>query len=135
MSNFKKTPFSPLINKSTSSNTLIEKHVEVKGTNSFSRNSSPATNKVAEPNIKYKQPKISSDSRLIPTKTAKMSPSVLLKINTLKPFIKDSENMDKASVNNIIELLIENYVNTKLTVRQAEGYKGIYLHLFEMLDK
>ncbi|SCL95638.1 Protein of unknown function [Bacillus cytotoxicus] len=43
--------------------------------------------------------------------------------------------MDKVSNNNIIDMLIESYVNTKLTTRQSEGYKGMCKHLYEMLEK
>lgn len=74
------------------------------------------------------------DLRLFPSKTAKISPAVLLKLNTLKPFIKNLEDMDKASINKIIDILLESYVNTKLNFRQSEGYKSMYKHLVEMLD-
>lgn len=53
------------------------------------------------------------DQRLVPSKTAKLSPAVLLKLNTLKPFIQEQEGMDKTSINNIVDMLIENYVDTK----------------------
>lgn len=135
MSKLKKTPFTPLINKPSSNNTLNEKHVAIKGTNSFSREGNAQTPTSTTLNIEYKEVQNKYDPRLIPNKTAKMSPDVLLKINTLKPFIRESENLDRISINNIIDLLIENYVNTKLTVRQAEGYTGIYINLFKMLNK
>ena len=49
--------------------------------------------------------------------TQKISPSVNLKINTLKPFLGDLEDMPKAT-NDILNLLLDNYVNTKLSTRQ-----------------
>lgn len=147
-----KKEFTPLINKKTSGGTkLDEKHVEIKGANSFGRSSNNPSTKpdapiettppkasiepTATPDIRNKQQKERPDPRLTANKTAKMSPDVLLKINTLKPFIKESEGIDKTSFNSIIDLLIENYVNTNLTIRQSEGYKQVYKQLFETLDK
>ncbi|EOP20042.1 hypothetical protein [Bacillus toyonensis] len=152
MSKPTKKEFTPLITKKTFGGTkLDEKHVEIKGANSFGRSSNnppvkpsaPIESTKAEtsietttpPDIRNKQQKERPDPRLAASKTAKMSPDVLLKINTLKPFIKDSEGIDKTSFNSIVDLLIENYVNTNLTVRQSEGYKQVYKQLFETLDK
>ncbi|EJQ73039.1 hypothetical protein [Bacillus toyonensis] len=143
MSKPTKKEFTPLINKKTFGGTkLDEKHVEIKGANSFGRSSNNLPVKpdapietTTSPDIRNKQQKERPDPRLAASKTAKMSPDVLLKINTLKPFIKDSEGIDKTSFNSIVDLLIENYVNTNLTVRQSEGYKQVYKQLFETLDK
>ncbi|MFJ6194407.1 hypothetical protein ACIQF3_28635 [Bacillus thuringiensis] len=74
------------------------------------------------------------DQRLVPSKTAKISPAVLLKLNTLKPFIQEQEGMDKTSINNIVDMLIENYVDTKLANRHSEAYKDMYTRLYEVLD-
>ncbi|WP_144597490.1 MULTISPECIES: hypothetical protein [Bacillus] len=130
-----KTPFKPIVTKS--GNTLNDKDVQIKGTNDFGRNSEPVKKQVIKPIInkgKVVAPE-KPDQRLVPSKTAKISPAVQLKLNTLKPFIKEQENMDKASINSIIDMLLESYVNTKLTTRQSEGYKEIYKQLYEMLDK
>lgn len=65
-----------------------------------------------------------------------MSPDVILKINTLKPYIKDLEELNAngtPSINEIIDMLVDNYVNTKLTTRQLEGYKAVYQNLYEHL--
>ncbi len=32
----------------------------------------------------------------------------------LKPFIQEQEGMDKTSINNIIDMLVEHYVNSQL---------------------
>ncbi|KAA1803600.1 hypothetical protein FXB61_005714 [Bacillus cereus] len=130
-----KTPFEPIVTKL--GNTLNDKDVQIKGTNDFGRNSEPVKKQVIKPIInKGKVVALEKpDQRLIPSKTAKISPAVQLKLNTLKPFIKEQENMDKASINSIIDMLLESYVNTKLTTRQSEGYKEIYKQLYEMLDK
>ncbi|MDA2480470.1 hypothetical protein ACS2TZ_13880 [Bacillus cereus group sp. Bce025] len=130
-----KAPFQPIVTKP--GNTLNDKGVQIKGTNDFGRNSEPVKKQVIKPIInkgKVTAPE-KPDQRLIPSKTAKISPAVLLKLNTLKPFIKEQESMDKASINSIIDMLLESYVNTKLTTRQSEGYKGMYKHLYEMLEK
>ncbi|EOV9529238.1 hypothetical protein ACE41A_21430 [Bacillus cytotoxicus] len=129
-------PFQPIISKPGSKNTLNNKDVEIKGTNDFGRNNEPIKKQVIKPIINKGKVNIAekTDSRLIPSKTVKISPAVLLKLNTLKPFIKEAESMDKVSNNNI-DMLIESYVNTKLTTRQSEGYKGMYRHLYEMLEK
>ncbi|MES1052755.1 hypothetical protein FOA24_27060 [Bacillus thuringiensis] len=130
-----KTPFKPIVTKP--GNTLNDKDVQIKGTNDFGRNSEPVKKQVIKPIInkgKVIAPE-KPDQRLVPSKTAKISPAVQLKLNTLKPFIKEQENMDKASINSIIDMLLESYVNTKLTTRQSEGYKEIYKQLYEMLDK
>ncbi|MEB9722594.1 hypothetical protein P4308_11755 [Bacillus wiedmannii] len=74
------------------------------------------------------------DKRLVPSKTAKISPAVLLKLNTLKPFIQERESMDKTSINNIIDILVESYVDTQLANRHSEAYKDMYKHLYETLE-
>ncbi|MGG5737599.1 MULTISPECIES: hypothetical protein [Bacillus cereus group] len=131
------TPFSPIISKPNGKNTLHDKGVKIKGTNDFGRNNEPVKKKVMTPIINKGKMNLPEkpDRRLVPSKTAKISPAVLLKLNTLKPFIKEQESLEKTSINSIIDMLLESYVNTKLTTRQSEGYKGMYKHLYEMLDK
>lgn len=128
-------PFQPIVVKNA--NTLNDKDVEIKGTNDFHRNSELVKKQVIKPIINKTKTAAPEqvDNRLVPSKTAKLSPAVLLKLSTLKPFIKEAESMDKASNNNIIDMLVDNYVNTKLTTRQSEGYKRMYEQLYEMLDK
>ncbi|MDA1647572.1 MULTISPECIES: hypothetical protein [Bacillus] len=74
------------------------------------------------------------DQRLVPSKTAKISPAVLLKLNTLKPFIQEQESMDKTSINNIINILVESYVDTQLVNRHSKAYKEMYKRLYETLE-
>ncbi|MDX5886242.1 hypothetical protein [Bacillus cereus group sp. BfR-BA-00999] len=74
------------------------------------------------------------DQRLVPSKTAKISPAVLLKLNTLKPFIQERESMDKTSINNIIDILVESYVDTQLANRHSKAYKDMYKRLYETLE-
>ncbi|GAA0478125.1 hypothetical protein IRB23SM22_17420 [Alkalibacterium sp. s-m-22] len=73
------------------------------------------------------------DPRLKASKTQKTSPSTNLKINTLKPFLKETESMNTATYNDIVDMLVDNYVQTKLTTRQSEAYKAIYSSQFDML--
>ncbi len=74
------------------------------------------------------------DKCLVPSKTAKISPAVLLKLNTLKPFIKEQEGMEKTSINNIIDMLVESFVDTHLANRHSKAYKDMYKRLYETLD-
>jgi hypothetical protein len=74
------------------------------------------------------------DQRLVPSKTAKISPAVLLKLNTLKPFIQEQEGMDKTSINNIIDMLVESYVDANLANRHSKAYKDMYKRLYEVLE-
>ncbi len=74
------------------------------------------------------------DQRLVPSKTAKISPAVLLKLNTLKPFIQEQEGMDKTSINNIIDMLVEYYVDANLKDRHSKAYKDMYQRLYEVLE-
>lgn len=74
------------------------------------------------------------DKRLVPSKTAKLSPAVLLKLNTLKPFIQEQEGMDKTSINNIIDMLVEHYVDSQLVNRHSKAYKDMYKRLYETLE-
>jgi hypothetical protein len=129
--------FEPIIKKKNTS--LQSKKVEIKGSNSFGRMDSPE--KKPKPlisekphNQKISQPTISKeDPRLKASKTQKTSPSTNLKINTLKPFLKETEDMNTATYNDIVNMLVDNYVQTKLTTRQNEAFKAIYDSQFEML--
>jgi len=129
--------FEPIIKKKNTS--LQSKKVEIKGSNSFGRMDSPE--KKPKPlisekssNKKISQPTISKeDPRLKASKTQKTSPSTNLKINTLKPILKETEAMNSATYNDIVDMLVDNYVQTKLTTRQNEAFKAIYDSQFEML--
>lgn len=74
------------------------------------------------------------DQRLVPSKTAKISPAVLLKLNTLKPFIQEQESMDKTSINNIVDILVDSYVDTQLVNQHSRAYKDMYKRLYETLE-
>lgn len=97
--------------------------------------SSPLTIQSDQTNMKKEvQTPEKPDQRLIPSKTAKISPAVLLKLNTLKPFIQEQESMDKTTINNIIDILVESYVDTHLINRHSKAYKDMYKRLYETLE-
>ncbi len=75
------------------------------------------------------------DSFFRATKTAKISSDVLLRLNTLRPFIEELENEEKSTINDMVRMLVENYTNTRLTNRQREGYNQMYEHLFDLAKK
>lgn len=135
--------FKPIIKKST----LSSKKVDIAGTSDFSR-TTKVTDSISKKQLIQKKPNNNDDTSQNPvnhvddnykkraTKTQKMSPDVILKINTLKPYIKDLEELNAngtPSINEIIDMLVDNYVNTKLTTRQLEGYKAVYQNLYEHL--
>ncbi|WP_213181326.1 hypothetical protein [Enterococcus lactis] len=135
-----KKSFEPLIKRES---TLQEKNVMISGVHDFDRdtNFSPQievkkdsdneTNKVKG----QKQEKTVPEEFFKAIKTAKISPDVLLRLNTLKPFIEELEEIDKSTVNEMLQLLIESYVNTRLTNRQREGYNQMYQHVLEFNKK
>lgn len=42
--------------------------------------------------------------------------------------------MDKTSINNIIDMLVEHYVDSQLVNRHSKAYKDIYKRLYETLE-
>lgn len=135
--------FEPIINTKKKSS-LEEKTVEIKGNNDFSRSSSPSFkndstfNEPERTAHKVPTPKKETstvDNRYRATMTQKISPSVNLKINTLKPFLGDLEDMPKATVNDILNLLLDSYVNTKFSTRQQEAFNSMYNTQLDLLKK
>lgn len=127
--------FEPIITKKKTT-TLNDKEVSISGINDFDRK--PSKSIPAEHNINSEKVKknIDIDARKKATKTQKMSPDVILKLETLKPYLKEQEELGfegKVTVNDLVNLLIDNYLNTKLTTRQHEGYKAMYENLYKML--
>lgn len=125
--------FEPLIKKHK--NSLLEKNVSIKGTNEFDRTPIKKNIQPETENETQSKEKNMPDNFFKATKTAKLSPDVLLRLNTLKPFIEDLEEIDKSTINDMMQMLIECYVNTRLTTRQREGYNQMYAHLFEHSKK
>ncbi|EAD7292677.1 hypothetical protein ABZ40_13460 [Listeria monocytogenes] len=148
---------SPIISRKRKS-TLNSKKVDIAGVGDFGRETTPAPSVnnqtyspskdnqlpvasqsiIPEENTKVLQQAVTNevDLRRKATKTQKMSPDVILKLNTLKPYIKDLEEMGSdgnPSINDIVNMLLDNYINTKLSTRQLQGYKAVYQNLFEHL--
>ncbi|PEH49457.1 hypothetical protein [Enterococcus faecium] len=135
--------FKPIINTpSKKKNSLNQKTVDIKGKSDFSRNKLE-TNNVAAQKDKNTSPKNKElkkddkivDSRFKATLTQKISPSVNLKMNTLKPFLGELENMPKATINEIIDLMVDSYVNARLTTRQQEAFHSMYDTQLSMMKK
>ena len=133
--------FEPIIKTKKKKSSLEEKHVSVKGNDNFSRHTTnnfatkptSVSKKTSTDNSDVKPSTV--DRRYKATMTQKISPSVNLKINTLKPFLGDLENMPKATVNDILNLLLDNYVNTKFSTRQQEAFNSMYNTQIELLKK
>ncbi len=129
----------PIIQKSKSS--LQQKNVEVRGTHDFGRLRVPQPDQNGKQEEENVQPIRESEKEVkkIPddfykaTKSAKMSADVLLKINTLKPFLKELEEEEKSSsVNDIMDILINSYVSNRMSSRQREGFNKMYQNLLEL---
>lgn len=133
--------FEPIININKKTSSLKDKHVAIKGNDDFSRDTSNKLGSLPSKTISNIDPTIMAsttlaiDKRYKATMTQKISPSVNLKINTLKPFLGDLENMDKTTVNDILNLLLDNYVNTKFSTRQQEAFNSMYNTQLELLKK
>ncbi|EHB5085050.1 hypothetical protein JX188_002627 [Enterococcus faecalis] len=133
--------FEPIIKTKKKKSSLEEKHVSVKGNDNFSRDTTnnfttkptSVSKKTSTDNSDVKPSTV--DRRYKATMTQKISPSVNLKINTLKPFLGDLENMPKATVNDILNILLDNYVNTKFSTRQQEAFNSMYNTQIELLKK
>lgn len=135
--------FEPLIVRKQKSS-LQEKSVNIKGTNDFGRTPTHSIMDTKQNNLnpfiveeikETQEKKEVPDSFFKATKTAKLSPDVLLRLSTLRPFIEELENEEKSTINDMVRLLVENYTNTRLSNRQREGYNQMYQHLFDNSKK
>ncbi|EMF0063331.1 MULTISPECIES: hypothetical protein [Enterococcus] len=128
--------FEPIINTNKTKSSLNSKKVAVRGKTDFGRTSSnlPESKITSDPQSKRSPNKASGkDKRFAATLTQKVSPSVNLKMNTLKPFLGELENMPKATINEIVDLVIDSYVTTRLSTRQQEAFKAMYETQLNML--
>lgn len=142
-SSFMSKGFEPLIIRKQKSS-LQDKSVKIKGTNDFGRTPTRSIEDTRNSELKpiiVDPKKEEANTKEVPesffkaTKTAKISPDVLLRLNTLKPFIEELENEEKSTINDMIRMLVDNYSNTRLTNRQREGYNQMYQHLFDHAKK
>lgn len=128
--------FEPIINTNKTKSSLNSKKVAVRGKTDFGRTPSnlPESKITSDPQSKKSSNKASGkDKRFAATLTQKVSPSVNLKMNTLKPFLGELENMPKATINEIVDLVIDSYVTTRLSTRQQEAFKAMYETQLNML--
>lgn len=128
--------FEPIINTNKTKSSLNSKKVAVRGKTDFGRTSSnlPESKITSDSQSKRNSNRASGkDQRFAATLTQKVSPSVNLKMNTLKPFLGELENMPKATINEIVDLVIDSYVTTRLSTRQQEAFKAMYETQLNML--
>lgn len=141
--------FKPIIQKKHKTS-LDEKKVEIAGNTDFSRDTKIPVQKLnenveKETEVSSKKSKDNSptievlkenyDVRFKANLTQKISPAVNLKLNTLKPFLGDLENMHKTTINEIVNLLADSYVQTRFSTRQQDAFKSMYNTQFDMLKK
>lgn len=129
--------FKPIISNKKNKSSLQSKKVEIKGKTDFGRTSSsaPTNNPKTETIEEDSTMPIAKDKRFSATLTQKVSPSVNLKMNTLRPFLGELENIPKATINEIVDLVLDSYVNTRLSTRQQEAFKSMYETQLKMLKK
>lgn len=133
--------FTPLINisKPSPSSTLQSREVNINGNNDFTRKSASTSSDkaIASGGVLGEKKDSSKDQNVDPrfkaTTTQKISPAVNLKISTLRPFLGEVEGLQKGTVNEIINLLIDNYVNTKISTRQQEAFNSMYQTQLDLL--
>lgn len=115
--------FKPIIKKKNKSS-LNSKEVDIEGQKDFGRGYNEHINNIIKSANNNKS--IEKDPFFSATLTQKISPSVNLKINTLKPFLDNIENMYRPTINEVINLVIDNYLETKLSSRQKEIFTILY---------
>lgn len=128
----------------TTSN-LDTRKVKIKGTNDFSSEIKFNDNQKKrdiKPLIKKQVSTYNEDKNFFENtkkkanRTQKMSDDVILKIDILKPFLKELEDIDKQikpTINDMVDLLLDNYIQTKLTTKQVEAYQSMYKIRYEQI--
>lgn len=75
---------------------------------------------------KQKQKQKVKDPIDLSTKTLKVSEPVLAKVQSLKPIIKDVEEIDRSTVNEVIGKVIDYYVENALNEKDRQRYQNVY---------
>lgn len=126
--------FKPIISHNNKKSKLQTKEVKISGTNDFSPIN---VNRPFDEKSASSTPKIEIDPKNDPRKkatmTAKLSPYVNLKIQTLKPFMAEAEGVDASTINETLDLLVDSYVDKRLSARQAEAYNQMVQTQFAMM--
>ena len=123
--------FKPIIQHKNASSGLKTKDVQIQGTNDF------GIGNVELANVKSAKettdPAKSKDPRYKASTTAKLSPYENLRLQTLKPFMAETEESDTNTINDIVGLLINSYVDKRLSSRQSEAFEKIVEMQFEQM--
>ncbi len=123
--------FKPIISHSNKGK-LKTKKVQISGTNDFSPiNVNQSSDDKPTTLNNEMDPK--KDPRLKATMTAKLSPYVNLRIQTLKPFMAEAEGVDASTVNEMLGLLVDSYVDKRLSARQSEAFNQMVKTQFDMM--
>ena len=130
--------FEPII-KHKKKSTLKDKKVAIDGNNSFGREEVnplflPKEKKSVSPKLSssmtetkgYKvvasSPVGKTDFRYKATLTQRVSPEVNLKVQMLRPFLESLNQLDNATFNNLVSVLIDYYADHELIPRQRRAF-------------
>jgi hypothetical protein len=123
--------FKPIISHKKS-NGLKSRDVKIEGTDDFNLGNEAISQ--IKPDAIPTTPERGKDPRFKATTTAKLSPYENLRLQTLKPFMAETEEADSNTINDIVGLLIDSYVEKKLTSRQTEAFGKIVEMQFDQLQ-
>lgn len=111
---------------------MQNKTVEVQGNRDFSREPSTNIKEKNDLNLKEEtefrekkevnQQEDTNKALFKASLTQKMSPAVHIKVNTLRAFLNEEDNIPKTTTNDIINYLIDSYVNNQFTSRQQTAF-------------
>lgn len=127
--------FKPIVTHKKKS-TLTPKNVNVVGNQQFDFDLPTSNRKTAEgpvTEMPAKEPEQIDTWKTKATMTAKLSPATNLKISNLKPFMREIEDGSIENVNDILNMLVDNYVNTRLTNRQQQAFATMFDLQFDLL--
>ena len=70
--------------------------------------------------------KKTTDPFFVADKTAKVSEHVLSQIRTLKPFIQEKAGLEKETINDLVEVMIDYYLENELDEEERAGFDMVY---------
>jgi hypothetical protein len=121
---------------------LESRNIAVKGANDFGMFSQqPISNPQKQNNenkpifieeLLQKKPKNTVSDLYKSSQTAKISPDVKIRLNLIESFMIELGGLSSdTTLSQIIDVLLNHYVDEKLSPRQREGFKGIYQQKIE----
>lgn len=115
----------PILNPNNKSktSTLNDKTVDFSTGNDFGNPT--FVNSVEETEAKPTRQKKSSNSNKRYS-TQRLMEETAIKCRTLQPFMEELDRTDKASINDVIEVLAQFYIDNGLSDRQKDVYQGMY---------